>query len=94
MSIADDDIAAFVPDATIVANVRSYASETSEGDVHVNRWKAVLVALGVEKYPGISAMSSATAQTYADKGWTRWDPVVDELKRAEDHAGAAAQAEE
>lgn len=57
---------AFVADATIVTNVRSYVAETQHGAVHVNRWKKVLVGLGVESYAGVTAMTSTEAQTYAD----------------------------
>ncbi len=84
VSVADDDDAPkYAPNPTVVANVRSYVAESQNGEEHVTRWKRVLVALGVEDYPGITPMSSTEAQTYADKGWTRWDPVVTELKKAE-----------
>ena len=86
VSVSDDDdppVSDFVPDADLVTNVRSYVAETQGGAAHVNRWKQVLVALGVESYPGISPMTSTEAQKYADKGWTRWTPVAAELKKAE-----------
>ena len=83
----DDDPAGYVPDPQVVADVRSYAAETEKGEEHVNRWKRVLIGLGVEDYPGLTAMTAAEAQEFADKGWTRWDPVAEELEKAE----AAAQ---
>ncbi len=90
VSVADDDDPpGYTPPADLVANVRSYIAETHLGQIHVNRWKQVLMGLGVETYPGLTAMKSTEAKTYSDKGWKRWDPVVTELKKAEDAKSAA-----
>ncbi len=83
VSVADDDDPPFAADASLVANVRSYIAETHHGEVHVKRWKQVLMGLCVENYAGLTAMKSSEAQTYSGKGWARWDPVVTELQKAE-----------
>ena len=70
-------------DPALVAQVRGYAAETHEGQAHVDRWKRVLVAFGAETYPGLTPMTAAEAQVFADRGWSRWDPVVVALKKLE-----------
>ena len=70
-------------DPALVALVRGYAAETHHGPEHVERWRRVLVAFGVEDYPGLAPMTAAEAQGYADRGWPRWDPVVAALKGLE-----------
>ena len=66
-------------DQDVVANVRSYAQETDHGFDHVLRWMRVLKTLGA-----ITDMTSSEAQGYADRGWERWEPVVEALKEKED----------
>ncbi len=61
-------------DPALVALVRSYAAETHNGAAHVERWMRVLAAFGEDN--GRAPMTAAEARTYADRGWTRWDPVV------------------
>ena len=61
-------------DPALVALVRSYAAETHHGRDHVERWMRVLAAFGEDN--GRAPMTAAEARTYADRGWTRWDPVV------------------
>ncbi len=63
--------------AQLIADVRGYAAETGNGEAHVHRWKRVMLAFG-ESVPGFtgSPMTAAEAQSYADKGWTRWNPIV------------------
>ena len=71
--------------AQLIADVQSYAAETTNGDAHVNRWKRVLVAFG-ETVPGFSgtAMSATEATRHAQTFWNiRWDPVVDALTALE-----------
>ncbi len=70
-------------DPQVLANVRSYAGETQNGAKHVNRWKRVLEAFGVESYPDLEPMTAAAAQVYADAGWRRWVPVATELRSIE-----------
>ncbi|MCY4068822.1 MAG: hypothetical protein OXE79_06935 [Acidimicrobiaceae bacterium] len=84
VNIADDDNPPPVVSAQLISDVRGYAAETQNGDDHVNRWKRVLLAFG-ETVPGFTgtAMTAAEAQTYAAKGWTRWDPIVTALQTIE-----------
>jgi len=82
-SDGDAESTEWKPDPDVVADVRRYAAETWHGEAHVERWKRVLIGLGVEASAGLTAMTSAEAQTYLDLGWARWAPVVIELKKAE-----------
>ena len=83
VAIADDDPTptATVVDPALVAQVRGYAAETWKHPDHVDRWRRVLAAFGDDN--GYTAMTAAEAQTYADRGWQRWVPVVDALKALE-----------
>ncbi len=71
----EDAPGGYEPDQAVVANVRSYAQETEQGFDHVLRWMRVL-----KTFDAITDMTSSEAQGYADRGWERWDPVVEELK--------------
>ncbi len=73
--------------AQLLADVKAYAAEAFHGSEHVNRWRRVLVAFGetVSGFTGI-AMTAVEAQSYADKGWSRWDPVVVALTALEAQA--------
>ena len=66
------------------SDVSGYAQETHEGQAHVDRWMQVLAAFGDGN--GHDPMTAAEAQTYADRGWSRWDPVVEALKCLEARA--------
>ena len=68
-------------DPALVALVRGYAAETWKHPDHVKRWKQVLAAFGDDN--GYTAMTAAEAQTYADRGWQRWVPVVAALEALE-----------
>ncbi len=52
---------------------------------HTDRWDRALLALGepVED-TSLTAMTADEAQTYADRGWTRWVPVTAALRELED----------
>ena len=93
VAVADNDAApptppgtTFVPDGTLVANIKLWRGETQHGQAHEDRWTRVLIALGAETGT-LEPMSSSEAQGYADRGWTRWTRVVAELKRKEAHDG-------
>ena len=62
----------------MIADVRSYAAETDNGFDHVLRWMRALKTFGA-----VADMTAAEAQGYADQGWERWDPVVEELEQLE-----------
>ncbi|MCY4155384.1 MAG: hypothetical protein OXF58_08695, partial [Gammaproteobacteria bacterium] len=83
----------FVPDAALVANIRAWRSETQHGQAHVDRWTRVLIAFKVET-GSLAPMSAAEAQTYLDKGWTRWEPVVTALKSMQADTQQAAASEQ
>ena len=74
----------FAPDAQLVSDIRQWRGETGHGQDHVDRWTRVLIALGVETGT-LTPMTVAEAQAFADRGWTRWERVVNELKRKEAH---------
>ena len=65
----------------LIGRVRGYAAETFQGQAHVDRWMQVLAAFGDDN--GYTPMSATEAQTYADRGWSRWDPVVEALTEIE-----------
>ena len=54
---------------------------------HVERWNRVLLAFGWEVSPAsdssLDPMDAAEAQTYADRGWTRWVAVAAALRGIE-----------
>ncbi len=79
VNVADDDAAAvYVVPAQLITDVQGYATETDNGEDHVNRWKRVLLAFG-EDVPGFTGtpMTLVEAQGFASQFWsTRWDPVV------------------
>ncbi len=78
--------------ASLVADVQGYAAEGQHGVAHVTRWKRVLLAFG-ETVPGFTnnAMTATEAQSYADKGWSRWDPVVAALTNLEQQTQQKSQ---
>ena len=59
----------------VIDDVKKYAAETQHGAEHVDRWYRVLGT-----FDAITAMTVEEAQSYADRGWGRWDPVVEALK--------------
>ena len=81
------------PYAALIARVRGYVGETFNGEEHVKRWQRVLKALGEKDtaFTALTAMTATEAQTYADRGWTRWDEVVTALTALEAAAQPPAQ---
>ena len=65
----------YVSDQDLIDDVWDYARETQQGYDHVLRWMRVLKTLGT-----VEVMTSSEAQAYADRGWKRWDLVVEALK--------------
>ena len=84
VDVADDDDAplprsaqnAPALDAQLEADVRSYAAETQHGTLHVNRWKRVLEAFGLEDYAGLEPTTLDEARVHVDIGRPRWIPVL------------------
>jgi len=69
------------PHADLIAKVRGYAAETENGQAHVDRWLQVLAAFGDDN--GQTLMTAAEAQTYVDRGWSRWEPGAAALTQLE-----------
>ena len=57
------------------SDVEDYSRETWQGEAHVERWLRVLQTFAGTANDA-TIMLSAEAQSYADKGWTRWEPVA------------------
>ena len=73
------------PHAALIAKVRGWRNDPrySSNRAHTDRWDRVLLALGATVNTGLTPMSAAEAQGYADRGWTRWVEVAATLKRIE-----------
>ena len=73
-------------DPALVSEVRVRAAETKYGAAHVNRWRRVLVAFGVETYAGLAPTTAAEAQAnakrYSSPLWPRIAAVLMELEAA------------
>ena len=101
VAITDDDVTTQQqtdsgntnPHAALIARVRVYVGETENGEEHVKRWQRVLKALGEKDaaFTNLTPMTATEAQTYADRGWTRWDEVVTALTALEAAAQPPAQ---
>ena len=77
----------------LVSHMRYFAQEHGRGTNHEKRWCRALSALGViNAKPGKAGgyliypmkrpvMELREAQDYANRGWTRWDPVVRVMER-------------
>ena len=84
VTIQDDDPAPLpssaqngpVLDPQLEADVRSYAAEVRHGTLHVNRWKRVLEAFGLEDYAGLEPTTLDEARVHVDIGRSRWIPVL------------------
>ena len=99
-SITDDDVTTQQqqrdsdnPYTALITRVRGYVGETFNGEEHVKRWQRVLKALGEKDaaFTALTPMTATEAQTYADRGWTRWDEVVTALTALEAAAQPPAQ---
>ena len=91
VSVQDDDEpapAVAAVDPALVAEVRAMAEQTQHGQAHVKRWRRVLVAFGVEEYPGLTpttlAEAKANAQKYSSPLWPRIAEALEKLEAAPD----------
>ena len=89
VSVRDDDDPAppvAAVDPALVAEVRAMAAQTQHGQAHVKRWRQVLVAFGVEEYPGLTpttlAEAKANAQKYSSPLWPRIADALEKLEAA------------
>ncbi|MCY4248167.1 MAG: hypothetical protein OXE95_11420, partial [Chloroflexi bacterium] len=64
---------------SLIQDVRAWRAETEHGAEHVERWDRVLAAFGAGSHA--NPMTVSEAQGYADRGWGRWIPVVEALKK-------------
>ncbi len=64
-----------------IADIRSYAAEKYHGQENIDRWHRVLEAFGVESFDNLEPTTATESQTYADRGWGRWIPVVVALEK-------------
>ena len=90
VAVRDDDDAPAVAavDPALVAEVRAMAAQTQHGAAHVKRWRRVLVAFGVEEYPGLTpttlAEAEANAQKYSSPLWPKIAEALTKLEAAPD----------
>ena len=91
VAVRDDDDAAppvAAVDPALVAEVRAMAAQTQHGAAHVKRWRRVLVAFGVEEYPGLTpttlAEAKANAQKYSSPLWPKIVEALEKLEAAPD----------
>ena len=78
VAVSDNDAEPTGPvlDAQLESDVRSYAAEVQHGTLHVNRWKRVLEAFGLESYPDLEPTTLDEARVHVDIGRPRWVPVL------------------
>ena len=71
-------------DAALVTAVRELAGQTQHGNAHVNRWRRVLIAFGLETYDGLTAITEAEARanaaTYSSPLWPQIADVLAKLQ--------------
>ena len=80
--------------AELIEQVREWRDDPkwSWNKAHTDRWDRVLLAFGLEvPDASLTAMGAAEAQTYADRGWTRWTAVAQALGEIEGGGPPAAQ---
>ena len=78
-----DDAAAREKYADLIARVREWRNDPCcvDDPAHTGRWDRALLAFGeTVADPSLSPMTAAEAQTYADRGWTRWSEVAAALR--------------
>ena len=72
--------------AALIAKVKGWRDDPccAHNPAHTDRWDRVLLALGeTVTNTALTPMGAAEAQTYADRGWTRWVEVAAALKQIE-----------
>ena len=92
VAVADDDPSGRY--AALIANIQGWRDDPCcvSDKAHTDRWDRVLKAFGQPVSDGsLTAMSAAEAQTYADRGWTRWVAVAEALHEIEGGGPPAAQ---
>ena len=67
------------------SDVEGYSRETWQGSAHVERWLRVLQTFSGTANDS-TVMTPAEAQIYVERGWQRWEPVLEALKCMEQQA--------
>ena len=87
VTVRDDDapvVSTPAVDPALVTQVRALAGQTQHGQTHVNRWRRVLVAFGVEAYPGLTPTTAAEAEANAQKySSPLWPQIAEVLAKLE-----------
>ena len=86
LTITDDD----GPYAALIAKIKEWRDDPccAGNKAHTDRWDRTLLAFGeTVADASLTPMTADEAQTYADRGWTRWVEVTAALRELE----AAAQ---
>ena len=67
----------------LVATLRKYLQEPTSRrpPIYYERWTRALAGMGVETHE--NPMSADEAQGYANRGWKRWVPVAEAIRRVE-----------
>ena len=85
----NDDAPSANPYATLIAKMYEWRNDPqwSWHEPHTDRWDQALLAFGeTVSDTSLTAMTAAEAQTYADRGWTRWVEVAETLQQIESSA--------
>ena len=75
--------------ADLIAKIREWRDDPccASNKAHTDRWDRALLAFGVTVTDTtLTAMTAAEAQTYADRGWTRWVEVAAALRELQNQA--------
>ena len=75
--------------ADLIAKIREWRDDPccASNKAHTDRWDRALLAFGVTVVDtSLEPMTAAEAQTYADRGWTRWVETVAALRELENQA--------
>ena len=65
---------------SLINDIKGYIDEQADGTPHVERWERVLHAFGGDSHED-GPMGISEAEGYRDRGWDRWIPVVEALKK-------------
>ena len=75
--------------ADLIARMKEWRNDPCcvNDKAHTDRWDRALLAFGeTVADTSLEPMTAAEAQTYADRGWTRWEEVAEALRELENQA--------
>ena len=64
----------------LVQQLTEYYEETHYGTAHTRRWGRALAAIIPRGFKSYAPMTLDEAKVFANRGWTRWNPVVTRLE--------------